>query len=71
MRMLAMQYWQCSETSLTLCKEGDDEKPVQLVFAEPLPNAGIIEGVFRESEREGRVDEYDKGVFVLASIVCL
>ncbi|XP_003383900.2 PREDICTED: uncharacterized protein LOC100633625 [Amphimedon queenslandica] len=38
MRMLAMKYWQCSETTATL--GGKDEKLVQLVFAEPLPNAG-------------------------------
>lgn len=38
MRMLAMQYWQCSEIGAKL---GVD-KPVQLVFAEPLPNSGKI-----------------------------
>ena len=39
MRMLAMQYWQCSEIGAKL---GKVDKPVQLVFAEPLPNSGKI-----------------------------
>ena len=40
--MLAMKYWQCSETTAMLGEK--DEDLVQLVFAEPLPNAGGLRG---------------------------
>ena len=39
MRMLAMQYWQCSEIGAKIGQNKDQS--VQLVFAEPLPNSSI------------------------------
>jgi hypothetical protein len=39
MRMLAMEYWQCSEIAAGTC---DKDKSIQFVFAEPLPNSGIF-----------------------------
>lgn len=38
MRLSAMQYWMCSEKGVEF--DSISDPPVQLIFAEPLPNAG-------------------------------